>query len=188
MDKQLVFAAGLLLTQAGFAAGLPPKNERNRELSEIVFQNYPARALAAGEQGAVFFTVELDKAGRPMSCEVFHGSGHPLLDEETCNLIVQHAVFSSARDASGRAIKEKAEGVVNWTIPGHEPVPVTPVLVEAKGKPEKQFCKKSVRTGTLAAVERTCMTAAEWARQSDETKQIYREMQGKGFSVNEVSR
>jgi len=45
-----------------------------------------------------------------------------------------------------------------------------------------------VRTGTLAAVERTCMTAAEWARQSDETKQIYREMQGKGFSVNEVSR
>ena len=31
----------------------------------------------------------LDKDARPTSCKVTHGSGHPLLDEETCDLIVR---------------------------------------------------------------------------------------------------
>jgi TonB family protein len=119
-----LFAVGLLLAQPAFAANQASKAEKNRQLSEIIFQNYPPRALAAGEQGAVFFIVRLDKDAHPTSCEVTHGSGHPLLDAETCDLIVQHAVFNSARDASGRVVKETTEGVVNWTIPGRSPEPI----------------------------------------------------------------
>src|SRR5215210_1298400 len=165
-----------LLSQPVFAASPVTKAEKDRQLSEIVFQNYPPRALAAGEQGAVFFVVTLDKDAHPATCEVTHGSGHPLLDAETCELIVQHAVFKAGSGANGRFVRETAEGVVNWTIPGRAPVPITPILLSKKDAPDKQICKKTVRMGTLAGVERTCMTRSEWAKQSDESKEAWSEL------------
>jgi TonB family protein len=178
-----LFAVGLLLSQQANATGSNAKPGRVQQLSEIIFQNYPPRALAAGEEGPVFFTVTLDKDAHPTSCQVTHGSGHPLLDEETCNLIVQHAVFNSARDAKGQVVRETTEGVVNWTLPGHTPAPINLGEVASSAKPEPQICKKNLRMGTLASYERICMTPTEWARQSDNMKQPYEDMQGKkGFS------
>jgi protein TonB len=187
MDRRIsLFAAVAILAQPAFAADQAQKAEKNRQLSEIVFQNYPPRALAAGEEGAVFFVVSLDKDAHPTSCEVTHGSGHPLLDAETCELIVQHAVFNSARDANGHVVKQTTEGVVNWTIPGHTPAPIKPILLTGNDKPEKQICKKNARMGTLSGVERICMTPTEWARQGDEMKQPYEDMQGKKGSTTEL--
>ena len=180
-----VFAGSLLLTQPALAADQSAKAEQNRQISEVVFQNYPPRALAAGEQGAVFFVVSLDKDAHATRCEVTHGSGHPLLDAETCELIVQHAVFKSARDANGRVVKQTTEGVVNWTIPGRSPAPINPILLTGNNKPETQVCKKNVRVGTLAATERTCMTPSEWARQTDQMKEPWEEVQGRKGSTRE---
>jgi hypothetical protein len=184
MQRISLFAlATILLAQPTLAEDQSSKAERNRQLSEIIFQNYPPRALAAGEQGPVFFVVALDKDARATSCEVTHGSGHPLLDAETCELIVLHAVFNSAKDANGHLLKQTAEGVVNWTLPGHAPEPIKPLLLTSTNKPEKQICKKTIRTGTIADVERTCMTASDWARQTDEERELWGEVQGKkGFS------
>lgn len=182
MNKSFTFLAGTaLLAQPVFAAD---QAQRDRQLHEIVFQNYPVRALAAGEEGPVFFTVTLDKDARPTKCQVTHGSGHPLLDEETCDLIVQHAVFNSAKDANGRVVSQTAEGVVNWTLPGHTPAPIAVTPAAAHPNAEPQVCKKTLRVGTLASYERTCMTPSEWAKQADQTKQAYDELQGrKGASV-----
>ena len=184
MQKSFSFiTAGLLIAQPLFAAGQPSKAERDRQLHEIVFQNYPEHALAAGEEGAVFFKVTLDKDARPMSCQVTHGSGYPDLDEETCNLIVQHAVFSAARDANGKVVSQTTEGVVNWTLPGHAPPPINMTALATSSQPERQVCKKNLRMGSLSSVERICMTPTEWAKQSDEMKQVYEDMQGKkGFT------
>jgi TonB family protein len=181
-----LFAAALIIAQPVFAADQLSKAEKDRQISEIVFQNYPARALAAGEEGPVFFTVTLDKDAHPTSCQVTHGSGHPLLDEETCDLIVHHAVFNSAKDASGHLVRQTAEGVVNWTIPGHTPAPInsTSAALAAQKTTEPQICKKTVRIGTLADYERTCMTPSQWAHQSDEQKQTYDELQGRKGSTN----
>lgn len=179
--------AAISLVQAGIAVGSTTKNEGARQLREIVFQNYPPRALAAGEQGAVFFVVTLDKDAHASSCEVTHGSGHPLLDIETCQLILLHAEFKSAKDANGRLTQQTAEGVVNWTIPGQAPVPIKPILLTGDQKPEKQICKKSIRVGTLAAVERTCMTVSEWAKQSEESRKTFEDLQGRrGYSREDM--
>ena len=181
-----LFAAALLVAQPAMAADKTTNAERDRQISEIVFQNYPPRALAAGEEGPVFFTVTLDKDAHPTTCQVTHGSGHPLLDAETCELIVLHAVFNSARDANGHLTSQTTEGVVNWTIPGHTPAPIsfTPAATTAPKATEAQVCKKNVRIGTLSSVERTCMTPLEWAKQSDEQKQTYDELQGRKGSSN----
>jgi TonB family C-terminal domain len=183
MDRSIsLFAASLILAQPVFAADQASKAERDRQMSEIVFQNYPPRALEAGEEGPVFFIVTLDNDAHPTNCQVTHGSGHPLLDQETCDLIVQHAVFGKSRDEKGNLVKV-AEGVVNWTLPGHTPAPINMSAAATNSKPEPQVCKKTVRVGTLAGFERTCMTPSEWAKQSDEMKQPLKEVQGKGFSV-----
>jgi TonB family protein len=184
--KELValVASSALLAAPVFAAPTADPTKA-RQISEVVFKNYPERALAKGEQGAVYFLVTLDKAAQPTSCQVTHGSGHPLLDQETCDLIVQHATFKSLRDANGRATKSTHEGVVNWRIPGAPPVPVTPVALTKQTAPAKQLCKSTVRSGTLAAVERTCMTPREWALQTDETRASWDELQGrKGMSCD----
>ena len=179
----------LLVAQPVLAADEASKAERNRQLSEIVFQNYPPRALEAGEEGPVFFTVTLDKDAHPVTCQVTHGSGHPLLDQETCNLIVQHAVFNSARDANGRVARQTTEGVVNWRLPGHEPAPIAVTQAAAEPMPEGLVCKTNVRVGTLAGVERTCMTSSEWAKQSDQMKQTFLDLQGrKGFTNEELGK
>jgi hypothetical protein len=127
----------------------------------------------------VYFLVTLDKDAQPTSCQVTHGSGHPLLDAETCDLIVQHATFRSARDENGRVTKSTHEGVVNWRIPGAAPVSVAPVALTPATAPEKQICKRTVRSGTIGGVERTCMTAREWARLSQESRDWWDEQQGR---------
>ena len=170
-----LFSAALMFAQAAVAAE-GSKAGRDRQLSEIVFQNYPPRALAAGEEGPVFFTVTLDKDAHPVSCQVTHGSGHPLLDQETCDLIVQHAVFSQSRDANGYLLKT-TEGVVNWTLPGHTPAPInlSPTVATA-AKPEPQVCRKNIRVGSLAGFERTCMLQVRCCSATlniDEWMQIY---------------
>ena len=180
-----MMASGLALAALATAGIANPatKQERDRQVREIVFKNYPPRALAAGEQGAVFFVVTLDKDAHATSCEVTHGSGHPLLDIETCQLITLYADFKSAKDANGHLVQQTAEGVVNWTIPGREPAPITPILLTGDQKPEPQICKKTVRIGTLAGVERTCMSRSEWAKQSDNMKKPFEDLQGrKGFT------
>ena len=184
MVRRLLYAVATVASlHAGSAIGGTVKNDGPRQLREIVFQNYPPRALAAGEQGAVFFVVRLDKDAHATDCEVTHGSGHPLLDIETCQLIVLHAEFKSAKDANGRLTQQTAEGVVNWTIPRRAPEPIRPILLTGDQKPEKQICKKTVRVGTVAGVERTCMTSSEWAKRSDESRQMFEELQGRrGFT------
>jgi periplasmic protein TonB len=180
MGKRLsIFAAAVLLAQPVLAADQVSKTDRDRQIHEVVFQNYPPRALAAGEEGPVFFTVTLDRDAHPTSCQVTHGSGHALLDEETCDLIVQHAVFNAAKDANGHVTKQTAEGVVNWTLPGHSPAPINYTAAAAKPKVEPQICKKTLRAGTLSSYERTCMTPTEWAKQSEQMKEPYADMQGK---------
>lgn len=178
-----VLALGSLLAAPAFAA--PQKNaEQMRQLSEVVFKHYPAGALARGEQGAVYFVVTLDQEAHPTSCQVTHGSGHPLLDEETCDLIVKNAVFNSVKDASGRATKTTHEGVVYWRIPGTPQPSVAPVALTQATAPERRICKKSVRTGTIAAVERTCLTQAEWTQRDLQTRELFDELQGRKGSTS----
>jgi protein TonB len=175
-----LLAVGSLLASPALAAPNPAKMQ---QISEVVFKNYPPRALANREQGAVYFVVALDKDAHPTSCQVTHGSGHPLLDQETCDLIVQHAVFNSAKDANGRATKSAHEGVVVWRIPGSAEPAVAPVALTQSAAPEKQICKKNVRVGTIAGVERTCLTQRDWARLTDESRRTWDEFQGrKGMS------
>ena len=169
---------GVLATPAASADTV--KEQRMRQMSEVVFKNYPPRALAAGEQGAVFFVVTLDDKAHPKTCDVTHSSGHPLLDQETCAMIVRHGVFKQVIGPNGKLKQSTHEGVVNWRIPGAPTVAVKAIPVTANTKPDKQICKRTLRTGTLGAWERTCMTQREWDLARQETRDFWGETRNKG--------
>ena len=175
------FVIAVLAAAIPAAAAEPAQKEkRMRQMTEVVFKNYPPRALAAGEQGAVFFVVKLDDKAHPTSCEVTHSSGHPLLDAETCAMIVRHGMFKQVIGPDGKLKQSTHEGVVNWTIPGAAPAPMKAIPVTASTKPDKQICKRTLRTGTLGAWERTCMTQREWDLARQETRDFWGETRNKG--------
>jgi TonB family protein len=176
--RPAAIAVVALLTAPAFAQVADPKTTLNVSNWEVFQQLYPRRALAAHEEGAVGFTVTLDSQGSVTSCQVTHSSGHPLLDQETCNLITLHAQFKPDPGLSPSQVRT-TQGVINWKLPASLTVLPPPMPVTEAVAPEKVVCKKTVRTGTLAGFERTCMTQREWNRQSDEAKQVWDEVQGR---------
>lgn len=152
----------------------------------ILHKLYPARALAAGEEGLVGFTVRIDARGDPTSCKITHTSGFPLLDLETCKLIMVHATFK--RPAGATPSQQRSyEGVVNWKLPTSPlaAVPAAPKPVaQAQAQspkaqmPEEMICKRVTPVGSNIMSERVCMTKSEWERMSEESKRIYEESAG----------
>ena len=173
-----ILALALLASGTALAESSTDKIARDAQNYDTLVKYYPKRALANGEQGLVGFTVRLDKAGHPTNCEVTHSSGHRLLDEETCQLVLIHAVFKPVKDANGNKVNQVSEGVINWKIPGSNSAAplLAPKQVTAANAPEKMICKRALKTGTLADYERTCMTKRDWARLSDQMKEPWNEI------------
>lgn len=175
----------LLFVAAAFG-GADAGSANNRSVSssdkEFIFSQYPPRALAAGEQGLVKFRVEIDEEGNVKSCKVTASSGHVRLDDETCNLIVEHARFKPVLDGEGKAREALHDGLVNWRIPG-SPTPIKVAIAADKG-PDKVICKRVQKTGSLVARSRVCMTAREWSQQADQYQDEYGAIQGRQGATN----
>ena len=188
----LVAAIGLLASAGVAAETTNPatpdraKMERDAKNWEVLHSMYPKRALIAGEQGLVGFTVKIDAAGSPTQCKVTHSSGSQLLDQETCQLIMSHATFKRPEGIS-LSQERLYEGVVNWKLPSTPlaAVPPSPVPVQAAAAPEPIICKRTPRIGTLAGFERTCMTQREWDQATTETQEWWRETGKKGYNCRE---
>jgi protein TonB len=184
--KAIGFLGLALLVSAAAVQAETPAEKAAREAKnyDTLLQYYPKRALAAGEQGMVVFTIRLDKAGHPTNCEVTHSSGYRQLDDETCQLMLIHGVFKPVKDSEGNKTNQVAEGVVNWKIPGAAANTRAPVKVTASTAPEKMICKRELKMGTLADYERTCMTKRDWQRLSDQMKEPWEEIKRNAYTLN----
>jgi TonB family protein len=177
--RSILLGLGLLAAVPAFAQAPSPNAGKNAMNWEALVKLYPPRALAAREEGLVGFLVKLDSKGHPTECRVTHSSGHPLLDEETCELITLHAVFKPAQGVSGTQLSTH-QGVVNWKLPtSTSSTLISPKPLTAAAAPEKVVCKRVPRTGSNAGFERVCMTKNEWQRSTDESRQPWDEMQGR---------
>lgn len=168
-------------------SGSAPAQERVRidqsKNWDVFHKLYPKRALAARQQGLVGFSLTLDRAGHPTECQVTHSSGHKLLDDETCELLMMHAVFKPPKDADGNLVNNfRTGGVINWRIPGAPQTATT--AKEVKADPlEKKICKRTPRTGSLAGFERRCYTVREWAKTRDEALGDMDEARRRGWTT-----
>lgn len=176
--RWLIIASGVLVAAPLSAQASDPKAAQNAANWDIFQKLYPPRALAAQEEGAVSFRVSIDKQGAVTDCQVTRSSGHPLLDQETCKIITLNAEFKPEEGLSGSQVRTR-DGVINWKLPSSSTQLAAAQEGASSAATEKVICKKTVRTGTVAATERTCMTARDWARQSAEEQDMWGDLQGK---------
>jgi len=184
---RLIGAATIIMAVPAFAQDPQTKAARDAINWDVFQKLYPPRALLAHEEGAVGFVVRLDNRGDVTNCQVTHSSGHPLLDEETCKVVTLNAQFNADPGLSPSQTRTH-EGLITWKLPASATVlaPPEPIVVVSQG-PEKTVCKKNLRMGTLSSYELICMTPTDWAKQSDDMKQVYDDMQGRKGSSNTIS-
>jgi TonB family protein len=175
--RTLVLATCIAVAIPASAQTPDQKAAQNASNWDVFLKLYPPRALAAREEGAVGFRVAIDPKGAVTQCEVTHSSGHPSLDQETCNLITLHADFGPEQGLSGSQGRTR-EGIIAWKLPDSKAALASPTAV-ASDPLNKTICKKTVRIGTLAGFERTCMTQREWSTQSDQEREMWADVQGK---------
>lgn len=94
-------------------APVPP-----RLLTTIVGpDDYPAAAIAAGQQGRVVVRISISDTGKSTGCETVSSSGSAILDQTTCALVMERAWFEPARDEHGYAVPSAVNAPITWRIP-----------------------------------------------------------------------
>src|SRR3954447_15410959 len=79
--------------------------------------DYPPDAVRNHWEGTVVAELVIDVTGNPKSCSIVRSSGHKILDETTCALLVERAKFAPARDKSGNPIEDKMRTpTVEWRL------------------------------------------------------------------------
>ena len=80
----------------------------------IGMADYPAdRTL----EGRVRVELSVDARGSVTRCQIIESSGHPALDEHTCNLLQARARFEPARDADGNPRTSVFSDTIVWATP-----------------------------------------------------------------------
>lgn len=178
MITSIMLLALASVTSTAVDTGRPIQTQNG----EFIFRQYPPRAKAAGEQGSVRFRAEVDVKGNVMSCKVIGSSGYRRLDDETCEMIVDHATFKPTLDSEGTAREAIHDGLVNWRLPASSPA-VAPIPAAAKA-PDQIICKRIPKTGSLVTHSRLCMTAREWERKSEHIQDDWGTLQGRYGSTH----
>ncbi len=96
--------------------GRPP-TPRGSPQAWITNDDYPAAALRAAASGSVTFRLDIDATGMPVRCVVTGSSGHSLLDNTTCSLMMRRARFNPARRNDGTAVPGSWPSKMRWELP-----------------------------------------------------------------------
>ena len=92
----------------------------NRTALRIEKEDYPASALAAGEQGLSTFMLDIDDGGKVRGCNILISSGSIALDQQAC-LVGSRWNFQPARNIDGRPTFGRTKHTLNWRLPKGTP-------------------------------------------------------------------
>jgi len=115
---------------AGHAAGLPTAStttggdasvqapaQKGSIASIFSSDDYPPEAFKNGWEGDVGIKVHVGGDGKPQSCRILHSSGYPVLDVQTCAIVLGRARFVPGRDMNGDAVEDDfVLPTVRWSI------------------------------------------------------------------------
>ena len=164
----------LILASSLMAISLPTAAQAETDLEaknrEFIVKNYPPGALKRGEQGRVAFRITIEPDGSLGQCEVTESSGFVGLDNETCEIMIFNARLKPVRDESGRAVRSSQNGFIVWRLPEGSTSLATSTAASMP-KPDKIFCKRTPKVGSLVAMTKQCMTKEEWMRTEQATRE-----------------
>jgi len=142
--------------------------------NQIQFSHYPPESLRRGEEGVVGVRVTTDRKGNMTDCQVAKTSGYLALDNASCELLLTYGRTNPYLGPDGRTVVRVQDGQVLWQLPPDKrpatPPPLTAnasFTASSQSACERKICKSSVRTGSMVARNKVCMTAREWQLQRD---------------------
>lgn len=83
----------------------------------ITNDDYPVEALRNNWQGRVTIRWTIDESGRARDCVIVESSGHAVLDEASCRLVVARARYFPALDRDGRPVPSTDQRRIIWRLP-----------------------------------------------------------------------
>ena len=102
-----------LLQAAQATQPMPPPHMK----PVFTYDDYPAEAVRNRWQGTVVVDLTISRDGSPTACRIVQSSGHKVLDDATCDLIMRRAKFVPARDMNGNPIESHLQAPpVTWAI------------------------------------------------------------------------
>jgi TonB family protein len=121
---ELMRAMGRCLADLQGYWNLGPANEtRLRERAQgnlaqwFKAEDYPDMAIREDQRGTVQFALLIDEAGKVADCTVTETSKAPVLDAQSCSVLVSRAKLRPATGLDGKPAKDGLTGRVTWRIP-----------------------------------------------------------------------
>lgn len=112
--------AALLLTSGPSLASAQSlaRSARPLQIAEWLGpEHYPPAALRAGEEGRVVVTIDVAANGSPQACRPKGPSILPLLENGTCQAVMNGGRFEPALDQRGRPVPGTVTLPVRWIMP-----------------------------------------------------------------------
>lgn len=78
--------------------------------------DYPHRAAALKQEGEVWYRLEVDPRGKPIRCNVTEPSGHALLDNATCAVVMRTKAVVPAEPVAGVTENSSYDGFLVWSL------------------------------------------------------------------------
>lgn len=83
------------------------------------YDDYPEEAVRNHWQGDVVVGVTVNAEGLPTACEVVRSSGHQVLDDATCRIVMRRARFKPGTDANGKPVADRVIlPPIRWRMSG----------------------------------------------------------------------
>ncbi|MCW3835911.1 energy transducer TonB [Sphingomonas canadensis] len=98
------------------SVGASPASPRGMVGSWVTNDDYPPGARRAGQQGVTSFRIDIDVSGSPVACTITQSSGHSVLDNATCSLLMRRARFNPAKNAQGKPVPGAFESRFRWSL------------------------------------------------------------------------
>ncbi len=140
------------------------------ERNKLVIQKfYPRSSLRRGEEGDVYFRINVNRDGRLDGCQIIKSSGYEALDTATCDMLLKGATATPLVAADGWRTAGVRDGIVPWVLPDGVRRPATPPPLTStrNAAGEKLICRRQTKTNSLYIMEKVCLTAHDWKLQQD---------------------
>jgi len=76
--------------------------------------DYPPASWAVGDGGSAEYELSVDTKGKVTGCEVIESSGHQTLDDLSCSISTERAVFEPAMDRDGQPVTSVFDMACSW--------------------------------------------------------------------------
>ncbi|WP_164975557.1 energy transducer TonB [Sphingobium fluviale] len=86
--------------------------------------DYPKAALYNEMTGNSAFRLFIDPTGKVSHCQITVSSGFEVLDNATCERLIEHGKFTPARDGKGKLVADVWNSRVVWKMPFATPQPI----------------------------------------------------------------